>query len=337
MLIAAGIVIIAAAAVMAWRYYGWIYDGNTRQAKSNILLIHEGASYQDVVDSLIALDVLINVTSFERVARLMKFGDRSIKEGRYYLPAHMSNRALIQKLRLGQQDAIDLVIHSAHTLAELAGKIAAQIEMDSLTFLSYMRDVYLPASTYTEENILTLFIPNTYEVWWNVSSENLLERMETEHARFWNETRLAAAQELSLKPTEVYTLASIVEAETQAKEERKTIAGVYLNRLRRDIPLQADPTIRFALRDDSVRRILHKHLTIDSPYNTYQNTGLPPGPIAMPTIHSIDAVLYPEDHDYIFFCAKPGYDGRHLFAKTLSAHLENARIYQSWLNEQGIR
>jgi len=181
-----------------------------------------------------------------------------------------------------------------------------------------------------------MFIPNTYEVWWNVSPEKLVERMENEYTRFWNADRLAAAKNLSMTPVEVYTLASIVESETQAGDERPTIAGVYFNRLRLNMPLHADPPIRFEMNDPGIRRILHKHLEIDSPYNTYIHTGLPPGPIAMPTIHSIDAVLNPEQHDYIFFCAKPGYEGRHLFAKTHDAHLTNARQYQSWLNAQGI-
>jgi UPF0755 protein len=221
-------------------------------------------------------------------------------------------------------------------LEDLAGIIGNQLEVDSFVFLQYMRGEYLPKSAYTVETILCLFIPNTYEVWWNVSPEKLVARMESEHKKFWNEERLAAARNLAMTPNEVYTLASIVESETQAQDERPAIAGVYHNRLALNMPLQADPTVRFALNDPGIRRIMHKHLEIESPYNTYLHTGLPPGPIAMPTIHSIDAVLKPAQHDYIFFCAKPGFEGRHLFATTLSAHLENARIYQSWLNEQGI-
>jgi UPF0755 protein len=200
-----------------------------------------------------------------------------------------------------------------------------------------MLDEYLPDSDFREETLLSLFIPNTYETWWNLSARKLMERMEHEHDRFGNEKRRAAAEALSMTPVEVYTLASIVESETQAQDERATIAGVYHNRLRQGIPLQADPTIRFAVGDMSIRRVLFRHLEIDSPYNTYRNAGLPPGPIAMPTIQSIDAVLFPEKHEYIFFCAKPGYDGRHLFARTHAAHAENARVYQAWLDEQGIR
>lgn len=331
------VVLLGVAAVFGWRFYGWIYNPNTQLATSNLIYIEEGACFDDVVDSLTVKEILIHPQSFKWVARRMQYGDHNIKAGRYYIPTQISNYRLIQKLRLGQQDAVDLVINMSHTIEELAGEVSGQLAMDSVEFLNFLYRDYLPESQYTPEDLLTLFIPNTYEVWWNVSPERLVRRMETEHGRFWNADRIAAAEALNMTPADVYTLASIVEAETQAKDERKTIAGVYLNRLREGIPLQADPTVRFALQDQSIRRILHRHLQIESPYNTYLNLGLPPGPIGMPTIHSIDAVLYPENHDYIFFCARPGYDGRHLFARTLSGHMANARQYQAWLDTMGIR
>lgn len=328
--------LLIAGAALGWKYYKWIYHPNTQEGMTNLILLHDEAVYNDVLQALTDQGILINPKSFSWVAKQMKFGDANIKPGRYYIQPGINNYALIQKLRLGEQDAIDLIVNSAHTLEDLAGVIGKQLEVDSFTFLQYMRSEYLPQSDYTQQTILSMFIPNTYEVWWNVSPEKLVERMESEYARFWNDERLAAAKKLSMTPVEIYTLASIVESETQAGDERPTIAGVYLNRLKMNMPLQADPTIRFAINDPGIRRVLHKHLEIDSPYNTYIHTGLPPGPIAMPTIHSIDAVLNPEQHDYIFFCAKPGYEGRHLFAKTHSAHLVNAREYQSWLNAQGI-
>ena len=330
------ILIIVIGAFIGRRYYRWIYHSNTRETTTNLILLREGSTYADVFDALNEQGILVNPKSFQWVAHRMEFGDQSIKSGRYLIPARMSNYALIQKLRLGDQDPVNLVINSAHTLEDLAGEIGKQLEADSLTFLQYMRNTYLPHSQYKSETILSLFIPNTYEVWWNVSVEKLLERMQSEHEKFWNADRTAAAQQLNMTPVEVYTLASIVESETQAQEERKTIAGVYLNRLRLRMPLQADPTIRFALKDPTIHRILHKHLEIESPYNTYKYIGLPPGPIAMPTIHSIDAVLYPEEHDYVFFCAKPGNEGKHAFAKTFSAHMVNARNYQAWLDQNGI-
>ncbi|HLF62939.1 MAG TPA: endolytic transglycosylase MltG [Saprospiraceae bacterium] len=333
----AACILLAVGAVTGWKYYKWIYHANTQEGMTNLILLPEGSGYTDVFQALSEQEILVHPKSFEWVAKRMHFNDQSVKAGRYFVQPGTSNYALIQKLRLGEQDAIDLVINSAHTLEDLAGIIGKQLEVDSFTFLQYMRSDYLPESNYTQETILSLFIPNTYEVWWNVRPDKLLARMESEHARFWNAERKAAAENLSMTSVEVYTLASIVESETQARDERAAIAGVYHNRLNQNIPLQADPTVRFALKDLSLRRIMHKHLEIESPYNTYLHPGLPPGPIAMPTIHSIDAVLKPEKHDYIFFCAKPGNDGRHLFAKTLSGHLENARQYQAWLNEQGIR
>ncbi len=333
----AACILIVIVTAFSWKYYNWIYHPNTQEGITNLILLHDDSGYNEVLQALTEQNILINPRAFEWVAKKMKFGDQSVKSGRYFVQPGTSNYDLIQKLRLGQQDAIDLVINSAHRLEDLAGVVGRQLEMDSFIFLQYMRGEYLPKSNYTQETILSLFIPNTYEVWWNVSPEKLLARMESEHTKFWNTERLAEAQNLSMTPIEVYTLASIVESETQAQDERPSIAGVYLNRLKQNMPLQADPTIRFAVNDPGIRRILHRHLEIESPYNTYLHAGLPPGPIAMPTIHSIDAVLKPVEHDYIFFCAKPGYEGRHLFAKTLSAHLVNARQYQSWLNEQGIR
>ena len=329
--------LVAAGAFLGIKYYKWIYHANTKQGTGNLILLPEGSAYADVLNALQDQDLLINPKAFTWVAKKMRFGDKSIKSGRYYITPGQSNYALIQKLRLGQQDAIDLVIHAAHTVDAVAGDIGRQLEVDSLDLLRFIYDEYLPGSEYRRETLLSLFIPNTYQVWWNLSARKLMERMEQEHDRFWNEKRRTAAEALSMTPEEVYTLASIVESETQAEEERATIAGVYHNRLKRGIPLQADPTIRFAIGDPGIRRVLFRHLEIDSPCNTYLHTGLPPGPIAMPTIHSIDAVLFPESHDFIFFCAKPGYDGRHLFAKTNAAHAENARVYQAWLDQQGIR
>ena len=330
-------ILLTVCAVVGIKYYRWVYLSNTKQGITNLVLLPDGSCYADVIRALREQEILINRKAFEWVAGKMHFGDRSVKSGRYYISPGMSNYALIQKLRLGQQDAIDLIINSAHTMEDLAGLVGRQLEVDSLTFLQYLRNEYLPGSDYTEANILSLFIPNTYEVWWNVSARKLVERMEMEHLRFWNEERRSAAASLSMTPVEVYTLASIVESETQAQDERPAIAGVYHNRLKKGMPLQADPTIRFALKDMSIRRILHRHLEIESPYNTYLYPGLPPGPIAMPTIHSLDAVLKPAEHEFIFFCAKPGYEGRHLFAKSHATHVENARQYQAWLNEQGIR
>jgi UPF0755 protein len=336
-LIFGALLVIVAGGLLAWKFYGWINHPNTQRGNSNVIFIHDTTNFVLLREDLISQKILISPKSFDWVARRMDFDDTRIKKGRYYLQAGLSNYQLIQKLRLGQQDAIDLIINSSHTLEELAGSLSRQLASDSLAYLAYIRDTFIPQNAYQEETILSLFIPNTYQVWWSVTPRKLIDRMTLEHERFWNAERLAKAEHLTLTPTEVYTLASIVESETQVHEERRTIAGVYLNRIRQHIPLQADPTIRFALQDPTIRRILYRHLELDSPYNTYLYPGLPPGPISMPSIQSIDAVLDAEEHEYLFFCARPGYDGRHLFAKNLRAHMANARVYQTWLNEQGIR
>jgi len=336
-LIVTACIVVTVGIILGLRYYRWIKNPNTQQADNNTILILPGSSYEDLFQMLTVQGILIHPNSFSWVAKRMRFGDAGIKPGRYIITPGISNYALIQKLRLGQQDAVSLIINSASSIESLAGSIGRQLQIDSFDFQQYLINSYIPETMYTNETILCAFIPNTYEVWWNITPAKLMERMELEHSRFWNSDRRALAAKLSMTTEEVYTLASIVEGETQAQDEKATIAGVYLNRLRKNIPLQADPTIRFALHDPGVRRILFKHLEIDSPYNTYRYTGLPPGPITMPSIRSIDAVLRAEDHDYIFFCAKPGYEGRHVFSRTLSAHMQNARAYQTWLDKEGIR
>lgn len=329
--------LIACGALIAWKYYRWIYAPNTQTGTTSVLLIHEGTSASGVLEALSEGDMVVNARSLRWVATRMKYGDQSVKSGRYVISAELSNYDLLHKLRLGAQDPVALTIHAAHSAEEVAGTIGRQLQTDSLSFLRYLRDTFLPQSEYNEATLLCMFIPNTYEVWWNVSPARLVERLQTEHKRFWDESRRAKAAAISMTPTEVYTLASIVERETQVADERRTIAGVYLNRLRRGIPLQADPTVVFALGDPTIRRVLHRHLELDSPYNTYRYAGLPPGPIAMPAVQCIDAVLDAEQHDYLYFCAYPGYEGRHAFATTLNAHMVNARRYQAWLDAEGIR
>jgi UPF0755 protein len=182
-----------------------------------------------------------------------------------------------------------------------------------------------------------MFIPNTYQFFWNTDPKDFLNRMKREHDKFWTKERLEKAKKIGLTPEEVFTLASIVEKETLAKEEKPVIASVYLNRLKRDMLLQADPTVVYAAKDFGIQRVLNKHLKIDSPYNTYKNKGLPPGPICMPDVGTIDSVLNAKDTDYLFFCAKPNGHGRHAFAKTNRQHVNNANRYRKWLNKNKIR
>ncbi|HKK88421.1 MAG TPA: endolytic transglycosylase MltG [Saprospiraceae bacterium] len=275
--------------------------------------------------------------SLPYIAQLMRFEDRQVKPGRYYWEESLSNLDFLRMIRSGRQQPLRLVIFRANDIAKLAGLAGSKLEPDSLEFLDHLSEpsIYRPLG-FNKDNFLTLFIPNTYEFYWNTSPKAFLERMRKEHDEFWTDQRRKALDEQQLNVKEAYILASIIEKETRLKSERKTIAGVYLNRLRRGMLLQADPTVVFAMKGEGIRRVLNKHLKVDSPYNTYLYPGLPPGPVAMPSLASIDAVVFPEKHNYLYFCAKPGYDGGHAFASSLSGHNANARVYRSWLNKEGI-
>jgi len=321
----------------SWRYYRWIYHSNTPESLENaILLVPNGTSLESLIDSLNDGQYIINEKSFRWVADRMHFADQNVKAGRYVIPPEINNRTLIHMLRLAEQTPVSLIVRPSTTLDLLAKRVSDQLMLDSAQLAQYIQNEYLNSSDYTSESILSLFIPNTYEVYWNISPEHLISRLEREHSAFWNAERKKSAAKLGLTSFEVYTLASIIERETQSEQERPIIAGVYLNRLNRNMLLQADPTVLFALGDYTIRRVLYVHLEVDSPYNTYKYPGLPPGPIAMPSMGSLTAVLNPAEHDYIFFCVKPG-GGGHAFAGSLSEHNRNARAYQQWLNNRNIR
>jgi UPF0755 protein len=269
----------------------------------------------------------------------MDMTDTSIKPGRYILKGGWSNYEFLSTIRSGNQSPFMVVVRSQRSLEKFASSISAQIEADSGSLIrAFTEPEFLESQKIDPENVLSYIIPNSYEFYWNTSAEQFRDRIVKEHNDFWrSNNRISKAASLGMEPEEVYTLASIVEKETAKVEERPTIAGVYLNRLQRNIPLQADPTVIFANQDYNIRRVLNKHLEIDSPYNTYKYSGLPPGPISMASISSIDAVLNAEDHNYLFFCARPDDSGLHQFASTLSEHNRNARKFHNWLNSRGIR
>lgn len=271
------------------------------------------------------------------VSKMMGFNEQQLKAGRYHLSHPLSNVELIRRVRAGIQNPLDVVIFNGETLEDLAGIAGRYLEKDSIDFLNYFLD-YADSNNknFNRENLLTLFIPNTYEMYWNCDPECFTNRMIKEFDKFWTADRKKALLDHHLDPINAYTLASIVEKESQAEKERSTIAGLYLNRLRRGILLQADPTVVFASGEKGLRRVLNKHLSIDSPYNTYLYSGLPPGPITMPSLKSIQAVIHPKSHAYIYMCAKPGYAGEHLFSSSLQEHNRNARVYQNWLNSERI-
>lgn len=318
--------------------YNAIFEPNVSgEVSSHFLEVPTGTDYGTLKNLLYDQKIIIDSTSFDWVAQFMKY--QTVRAGRYKISQGWNNRRLVNFLKSGKQSTVKVVVNNERTVEEIAGKISKVLELDSLAIISTFLDTnLLKQNGYNEETFISLFIPNTYDFYWNTKPEDLLERMLKENDKFWSaKERRNKAADLQLTPEEIYTLASIVEKETNQNKEKPTIAGVYLNRLEKGILLQADPTVVFANNDFTIRRVLNKHLAKDSPYNTYLYAGLPPGPISTASIASIDAVLNHEDHDYIFFCAKPDNSGTHAFAKTLAGHNVNANKFRRWLSKRGIR
>ena len=331
-------VVLLAACLSGYVLYRQIFAPNISSDEKEIyLLIPTGSSFEEVVNRLQKGGCLRDKESFVWVARQMKY-DRRVKPGRYRIRREMSNRQLVSLLRSGQQSPVKLTFNNIRTASELAGIIGRKLEADSAELAELFGDEkFLSGFGLTIEKGLCIIIPNTYEFYWNTSARQFFQRMSREYGKFWTENRRKKAREAGLTPGEAVILASIVEKESQMPDERATIAGVYMNRLRDDWKLEADPTLVFASGDFTIRRVLNEHKKIDSPYNTYLHKGLPPGPICIPSISSVDAVLNYEKHNYYYFCARDDFSGYHSFAKTYSDHLLNARRFQKELNRRGIR
>jgi len=301
-----------------------------------LLKVSQDANFKQVSDSLIQKGIVNDLVTFSFVAKIMDYQE-AVKPGLYKIDPKMSNRELIRLLRSGQQTPVNITFNNVRTKRDLAEKITRNLEIETSDFLEILEDsAYAAKFGLKKETVLSLFIPNTYEVYWNVTAVDLFDRMYKEHNRFWTEERKAKAAKLGMDPTEVSTLASIVQAETAKADERPKVAGVYINRLKRNMPLQADPTLIFALGDFEIKRVLNVHKEIESPYNTYKYTGLPPGPINLPDISALEAVLNPQNHSYLYFCAKEDFSGYHAFATNLRDHMINARRYQQALNAARI-
>lgn len=273
--------------------------------------------------------------------RMLSFAtgyDKRVKPGRYAVEPSVSTLTLFRRLRNGSQSPVRLTIPVVRTMDRLAAKLSAALQPDSATWASLFADeAFCQKYGYDTATLPALFIPNTYEVYWTVTPDEFMRRMKKENKAFWDDTRRRKAQEAGLSETEVVTLASIVEQETANDAEKPMVAGMYLNRYRRGMKLQADPTVKFALKQFQLRRILNVHLAADSPYNTYKYAGLPPGPICIPSLASIEAVLNYAHHDYIFMCAKEDFSGTHNFAATGEEHMMNARRYAEALDKRGIK
>ena len=314
----------------ALNFYGTFYHDNiSHREKQEEIRIYRSYSYGQMLDAVLQSGSIDNEKTFLRTAKVMKLKD-GFKPGLYRFRKGMGNKAIVRTLQKGWQQPVRLVIPGYYrSLDRFADFLGEQLEASREDFLNTLTDRAVAEKYgFTPETFIGMFIPNTYEVWWTVTPEEFVERMHTEYEKFWSAGRDAKALAIGLTRQEVSTLASIVIEETKNEPEMPRIAGVYMNRLHKDMLLQADPTVIFAVGDPSLKRVLNRHLETDSPYNTYKYAGLPPGPITMPPVAAIDAVLNYEHHDYLYFCAKDNFDGTHAFAKTLSAHNENARRYQ---------
>lgn len=309
----------------------WVNVGETAS-----VYIPTGSDFDDVKNEFYSQGLIVNRKNFEWLAGKKKY-TANVKPGHYIIENGMSNDKLINMLRSGGQAPVKLIFNNIVTREQLAGRISEQLEADSAEITRLLNDsAFLSAYDVTPELATLLFIPNTYEFYWTTDAREFIKRMHQEYRSFWNTNRRAMADSINMSIPEVITLASIVEKETVKNDEKAVIAGVYMNRLDRGWRLQADPTLIFALKDFSIKRVLNEHKTIDSPYNTYKYGGLPPGPICIPSISSIDAVLNYDKNDYLFFCAKEDLSGYHSFAKTNRQHSRNARKYQEALNELKI-
>nr|WP_320120291.1 endolytic transglycosylase MltG [uncultured Marinifilum sp.] len=331
-------IILLVAGSILLNLYMKIFSSNVDLGKeqSKFIYISTRANQDSVLKIFEKNRMIRNTNSLEWVMNKKNYA-RHIHAGRYQIKNGMCNNDLVNLLRSGAQVPIKLTFNNTRTLEDFAGKIARQIEADSISLLACLKNKELIAKYgFKPETVIGMFIPNTYQLYWNTDSKSFMDRMYEEYSRFWNANKLKKAEKIGLSPVEVSTLASIVDEETIKRDEKSRVAGVYMNRLNRKIKLDADPTLKFALGDFSIKRVLNKHKRIDSPYNTYKYRGLPPGPIRQASVSGLNAVLNYEKHRYIYFCANPDFSGYHVFARTLREHNRNARKYQNALNKRGI-
>lgn len=326
--------------VVAIITYIKFFTNNTKFSKTELYVeIPTGSKYEDV--QRIVAPFVDNMSGFDLMASLRSY-DKNVKPGRFLFKKGMGNFAMIASLR--RNVPVKIAFNNQERLENVAQRIGSEIEPDSLQLITAFRDsVFLKRNGLTKENVLSIFIPNSYEFYWNTSAEKFRDKMLEEYKKFWNKERMAKAKQLGMTPEEVMALASIVQKETVKIDERPKVAGAYLNRLKEGMALQGDPTVIYAikLRDNNfnqvIKRVWHNDLLINSPYNTYVNTGVPPGPITQPDISAIDAVLNPEKHNYLYFCASVDRFGYHEFAVTYAQHLVNAKRYSDWCDSHGVK
>ncbi len=333
----AGIVV---ATVVGVYVYFKAFTPNTQFSQDEVYVyIPSNSTYEQVVE--IVKPLVKDFEKFDFVATSRNYST-NVKAGKFLFKKDMTSFDMVRSLRLNVP--VQVAFNNQETIDKLIQRLSTQLEPDTLALKeAFTNETFLNENGLTKETALTLFIPNTYEFYWNTSAIKMASKMAKEHNKFWNNERLEKAKSLNMTPAQVYTLASIVHKETVKADERPRVAGAYLNRIRQDMPLQADPTVIYAIKEKSgdfdqiIKRVGGSNLFVNSAYNTYINKGLPPGPIAMPDISAIDAVLNPEKHDYIYFCADPNKPGYHIFETTYEAHMVNAKKYSEWVNKLGIK
>ena len=317
-------------------YYFFLYP-NFATRKTVYIYIYPEKKFENLCRQLEDSALCVNIRHFKEVAKILKYPS-NMKTGRYAVEPGSNNYDLLTNLRRGQQEPLRITFNNIRMTDDLTNRISEQLMITSRDLDMLLNDaVYCSSLGFTPATIKAMFIPNTYEVYWNIPAEKLIERMKREYDAFWTEDRRNQAKKIRLTPLDVSILASIIEEESAMTDEYPTIAGVYINRLYRGIPLQADPTVKYAMGDFAIQRVLNEHLRIDSPYNTYLHTGLPPGPIRIPSLKGLESVLNYQKHNYLYMCAKEDFSGRHNFAVTLSEHNRNADRYRAELNRRGIR
>jgi UPF0755 protein len=333
------LVVGAIVSILGFKYYRYVTAPNISESLPNdgYFYVPTDAQYEDVVELLKAEKILLKEASFRWVSDQKNY-TKNVKPGRYQLTPNMSNNELVNLLRSGDQKPVNIAFHSIKTLPQLAGVVSKKIEPDSSELAQYLlTDSVAHHFGFNEHTFIAMFIPNTYEFYWNTSPEKFVSRMAKEFKGFWTTQRIQLAKSKGLSQSEVSTLASIVQAETVKRDEMPKVAGLYLNRLKKGMRLQADPTVKYAVGDPTMKRIYLKHLKTESPYNTYIHTGLPPGPISVPEHQALLAVLNADSHGYIYMCAKPDYSGYHNFSKTLQQHNVYRQKYIQFLRKEGIR
>lgn len=335
-----GIGLVGVAMFSYYIYSVMLVPNTAFNSKEAFIFIPSNASYQDVREDLEPL--LLNMETFDALAKQKQYSS-NVKPGRFRISKGMTNNDIINSIR-SKNLPVTVAFNNQHSLPQLAERISGQIEADSLSLMqAFTDDEFLNANGFTTQTALAMYLPNSYEFFWNSSAESFRSKLLKNYKAFWNTNRLEKAKTLGLSPIQVSILAAIVQEETKQRSEQPRVAGVYLNRLKNNWALQADPTLKYAAyqteayRKTVIKRVLNKHKKIDSPYNTYRYKGLPPGLIAMPDLHTIDAVLNFEKHDYFYFAADFRRPGFHRFATTLSEHNRNAKRYQNYLNRKGIR